>query len=227
MLSSCLALINLAVVDMINVLIVDDHKIVRESLKLILADFDTLDVVAEAADGTQALEILSAGLERIDIVLTDNQMPVMDGIMMTQHISSNYVSVKVVMLSMVDNEREIARAFAAGINGYLLKTVQPAELAFCISHVQEGGNYLSSNLVTRFLSFMQQSNDKALPAIDVSDRERTILMLISKGYTNSAIADQLFLGKRNVESIRQELMVKTGSKNSAALVNFVVTNRLI
>lgn len=212
---------------MINIFIVDDHKIVRESLKLILSDYDGIDIVAEAADGSKALDILSSFEGRIDIVLTDKQMPAMDGVTFAKHISKNHPDIKVIMLSMVDDEREIARAFSAGVSGYLLKSVQAQELVFCINHVHQGKYYLISSLVTGFLNFIPSIVKQDMHLKELSDRERMILKLIAKGLTNTEIANQLLLGKRNVEAIRQDLLAKTGCKNSASLIYHAVTNRLL
>ena len=123
---------------MINILLVDDHKLVRDGLKMILSNDTDLRVVAEAADGQIALDIMLSNPGQIDLVITDNQMPVMDGITLVNHIAQKYNDVGIIMLSMNADPAEVDRAMQAGVDAYLIKSVEVGELALKIKEIMSG-----------------------------------------------------------------------------------------
>ena len=123
---------------MINILLVDDHKLVRDGLKMILSDDADLRVVAEAADGQIALDIMMSNPGQIDLVITDNQMPVMDGITLVNRIAQKYNDVGIIMLSMNADPAEVDRAMQAGVDAYLIKSAEVGELALKIKEIMSG-----------------------------------------------------------------------------------------
>lgn len=216
---------------MINVMLTEDHNVVRTGIKSLFDKEKDLQVVAEATNSKQTLKILSTGLD-VDIILADINMPETTGIEMTAIVKEKYPKVKVVILSMLDHEKYIIEAFKAGASGFILKNVTKDELVFALKHVCiSNERYICSELALRLLNKLLYQPIVALPdelsKLDLSKRETEVLILIAEGLTNQKIADQIFTSKRTVEGHRQSLIEKTGSKNTAALIRFAVLNGLI
>ncbi|WP_312189566.1 response regulator transcription factor [Sphingobacterium sp.] len=211
---------------MIKVLLVEDHMVVRNGIKLLLESQDGFEVVGEASNGKEALDYLAANPVP-DIVLTDISMDEMDGIELLQILNKQYSSIKVVILSMLNQINYVIEAFEYGLAGYLVKNVGYNELLFGLNHIANGGKYMSEEIAMILLDQVKsgQSYAQALPEglqanFDISERELEVLQLIAEGYTNIEIADKIFLSKRTVEGHRQNLIEKAGVKNTAHLVKF-------
>jgi DNA-binding NarL/FixJ family response regulator len=212
---------------MIKILLVEDHNIVRNGIKVLLEKDKDMLIVGEAVNGNAVLKAVEDGTE-IDIILTDINMPELDGISMIKHLRAINSTIRVIVLSMHDNEKYLAAAFAEGTDGYLLKSVGAQELVFAIKHVHSGGKYLCAELGLKLLeSFNQQSKHEQQSDIDFSLREIEVLNLIAEGLTNVEIADKLFVSKRTVEGHRQSLLEKTNSKNTAMLIRFAVLQGMV
>ena len=214
---------------MLNVVLAEDHNIVRNGIKMLLEMDKNINVIGEATNGHEVLKIANQGA-KIDIVLADINMPEMDGITLIGSLKAISPGTKIVMLSMLDNEKYVARAFVEGASGYLLKNVSADELLFSLKHIHSGGKYLCAELSVRLLDRLVHSSGvqfNAEPAIDLSMREIEILNLISEGLTNSEMSDKLFISKRTIEGHRQSLIEKTNSKNTAALIRFALVNGYI
>lgn len=214
---------------MLKVILAEDHNIVRDGIKILLEKDHNIEVVGEASNGFEVLEILNAGIGA-DVILADINMPVMDGIILIKELKTSYPTVKIVMLSMLDNEEYVARAFKEGASGYLLKNISADEMVFSLKHVHAGGRYVCTELALRLLDKLISVPDISLDKrseIDFSMREIEILYLISEGYTNMDISDKLFISKRTIEGYRQNLIDKTGSRNTAALIKYAVFNGII
>ncbi|MBC8984198.1 response regulator transcription factor [Pedobacter sp. N36a] len=215
---------------MLQVLLVEDHNIVRNGIKMLLETDKGINVVAEAENGIEALAFLATG-KKVDIILADINMPELDGMMLLKEIKDKGFSSLMVMLSMHDNEKYVVQAFEAGAMGYLLKNVSAEELIFSLKHVNSGGKYLCSELAMRMLEKCSQNATRGMeyPEVshDFSEREIEILTLIAEGLTNSEISEKLFISKRTVEGHRQGLIEKTGSRNTAALIHYAILNGLI
>jgi DNA-binding NarL/FixJ family response regulator len=216
---------------MIRVLLTEDHQVVRNGIKSLLQKEEGLEVVADVANGKQALKLLESGI-KADIILTDINMPEMSGIELTRQVKSEFPDVKIIVLSMLDHEKYIVEAFKAGACGYILKNVTSEELVFSIKHVcQTKDRYLCRELSLRLLDkLIYKPNitvSDEIKEIDLSKREIEVLSLIAEGYTNLEIADKLFTSKRTVEGHRQNLIDKTESRNTAALIRFAILSGLI
>lgn len=215
---------------MLNVILVDDDNLVREGIKMILAADDSVNVMAEASNGVQVMAMLDEGLVP-DIVITDINMPEMDGITLITAIKKNYPDIKIVMLTMCDVNKSIQQSFTAGASGYLLKTIHPDELIFALNQVNVGIRYICSNLTMQLLDrSMELANIQAVSTdlnVEFSNREMEILTLVAEGFTNQEMSDKLFLSKRTIEGHRQTLMEKTNSRNTATLIKFAVLNGMI
>jgi DNA-binding NarL/FixJ family response regulator len=193
-----------------KILIVEDHIIVRNGIKLLLDNQQDIEVIAEVSNGVEALGMIGSGLMP-DIILTDINMPEMDGITLIKSLRDEYPQIKIIVLSMLNNEKYVAQAFLQGCDGYLLKNVTEDEMMFALKTVTGGKRYM-------------QQVEQGSKQVEFSMREIEVLQLVAEGLTNAQMADKLFLSKRTIEGHRQTLLDKTGSQNSAALIRFAFMN---
>jgi DNA-binding NarL/FixJ family response regulator len=216
---------------MINILLAEDHNVVRNGIRSLIEKETDIKVSAEAINGKRALALLSNATD-INIVLTDLNMPEMNGIELINKIKLSYPDIKVVVLSMLDHEKYVIEAFRAGACGYILKNVSSEELIFALRHIHSTNErYLCNEISLKLLDRLITMPDTIALAdhlnIDLSKRELEVLALIAEGYTNQEIAEKLFTSKRTVEGHRQNLIDKTGARNTAALIRFAIVNGLI
>lgn len=215
---------------MINLILAEDHNIVRNGISLLLGADKEIRIQGEAVNGIEVLRMLAEGIE-VDMILADINMPEMDGIALIREIKAHKPETKIVMLSMLDNEKYVSQAFSEGASGYLLKSVSADELLFAIKHVNSGGKYMCSELSVKLLDkLMHTVNptfDKSHHDIDFSMREIEVLQLIAEGLTNNEMSDKLYVSKRTIEGHRQSLIEKTGSRNTAALIRFAVLSGIV
>lgn len=212
----------------IRVAIADDHKIFRKGIILLLRPFTNITFVQEAENGDELLSGIAQS--KPDVVLMDLRMPAKDGIEATKIISREYPTVKVLVLSMYEDERFVYHLMENGANGYLLKTAEPQEIRKGIMEVYEKGFYLN-NFVNRILLKNSHARQKVVPSLNqeitLTDKEREVLRFICMEYTALEIAEQMEISSRTVEAIKNRLMERFGSKNTAGLVFFAVKNNLI
>lgn len=217
---------------MIKILLAEDHLVVRNGIKLLLDTQENISVIGEADNGVQVLDIIQSG-NVPDIILTDINMDVINGIELLKRLSYEYPSIRIIILSMLNTSPYVLEAFNKGAKGYLVKNVSYEELLFGINHVYRGGRYLCEELAMLLIENFNEKpiiNNQAeqfIKDFDISDRELEILQLISDGLTNVEIAEKLFLSKRTVEGHRQNLIDKAGVKNSASLIKLAVKNGIV
>jgi DNA-binding NarL/FixJ family response regulator len=215
---------------MIQVLLAEDHNIVRNGIKMLLGSDKEIHVAGEATNGKEALDFISNN-EGIDVILADINMPELDGISLIKEAHNLKPDIRVVILSMHDNDKYVSQAFQEGASGYLLKSVSADEMIFSLKHVKAGGKYLCSELSIKMLEKLSQKSVNSVSEnvsnIEFSMREIEVLHLIADGLTNSEMSEKLFLSKRTIEGHRQSLIEKTGSKNTAALIRYAVLNGII
>lgn len=215
---------------MIKVLLAEDHNIVRNGIRSLLDKHPNIEVIAEATDGLEVMQKLETGTEA-HVVLTDINMPQLNGLALTEALKEKRPQIKVVILSMLDHENYVMKAIKSGACGYLLKNISEDEMMFAIRHVTAGNLYICSELTSKLmakLSSIHDENSKETKiAVDLSRREIEILLLIAEGFTNNEIAEKLFTSRRTVEGHRQNLLEKTGARNTATLIRFAVRNGLI
>ncbi|NBR36092.1 MAG: DNA-binding response regulator [Chitinophagales bacterium] len=212
----------------ITVAIADDHQLFRKGVIHSLSPYKQLRFVLEAGTGDELLSGLAN--EPVQVVLMDLKMPGKDGIETTKLISRNYPDIKVLIVSMYEDERFVHHLMENGAHGYLLKNAEPQEMLKAINDVIEKGYYLN-DFVNRILLRTAGQKQKNLPALDIdlalSDREKMVLRLICMEFTAQEIAQKMELSSRTVEAIKDRLMDRFGSKNTAGLVFFAVRNHLI
>jgi len=215
---------------MLKVILAEDHNIVRNGIRMLLENEPDFEVIGEATNGKEVLELLEGNVEA-GLILADINMPIMDGMSMLRAIRVNYPNVKVIFLSMLDNEKYISQAFREGASGYVFKNVSSDELIFSLRQVNSGSRYLCTELALNLLDRSLQESPVFTTApesnIEFSQREVEVLQLIAEGLTNTEIAEKIFISKRTVEGHRQSILEKTGSKNTATLIRFAVLNGFI
>jgi len=216
--------------EMLKVILAEDHNIVRNGIRMLLENEPDFEVIGEATNGREVLDLLERNIEA-ELILADINMPVMDGMSMLKAIRTNYPDVKVIFLSMLDNEKYVSQAFKEGASGYVFKNVSSDELIFSLKQVNSGSRYLCTELALNLLDRSLQESPVFTTApeskIEFSQREVEVLQLIAEGLTNTEIAEKIFISKRTVEGHRQSILEKTGSKNTATLIRFAVLNGFI
>lgn len=212
----------------IRVAIADDHKIFRKGVILSLRPYSNIKFVLEAENGDELIQGLAT--TEADVVLMDLRMPGKDGIEATKIVSKQYPRMRVLVLSMYEDERFVYHLMENGANGYLLKNAEPQEIRRAIMEVHEKGYYLN-NFVNRILLKKSHARQKIVPSLNneitLSDKERDVLRFICMEFTATEIAQKMEISARTVEAIKDRLMERFGSKNTAGLVFFAVKNNLI
>ncbi|MBL7725165.1 MAG: response regulator transcription factor [Chitinophagaceae bacterium] len=212
----------------IRIAIADDYKIFREGLKVGLSADDGLQVLLEADNGEDLLKALET--EQPDVIIMDLKMPIMDGMEATKVVRKKYPSVKVLVVSMYEDDKFIIHLMENGANGYLLKNAEPDEIRRSIYAVHENGYYFN-DLVNKALLKKLVLKNNLKPSfnqnIDLTEREQEVLKLICEEKTAAEIGKEIFLSPRSVEGIRQRLIEKIGVRNTAGLVMFAVKNGIV
>jgi len=215
---------------MMNIILADDHSLVRYGIKLLLQTDINIAIVGEASGGTEVLDLLKSGVQA-DIILADLNMPKMNGHQLMEEIRIQYPAIRIVVLTMMDDDNSVSNAFKNGASGYLLKDIVASELVYALNHVYCGGKYISAKLSHKFfeksLGVLNIPAPAAELALTFSSREMEVLELISNGFTNSEMSEKLFISKRTIEGHRQSLIDKTKCRNTAALIKYAVLHRLI
>jgi DNA-binding NarL/FixJ family response regulator len=212
----------------IKIAIADDYKIFREGLKVGFLDDENLDVVLEADNGEELLLAMEKTVP--DVIIMDLKMPIMDGMEATKEVRKKYNRVKVLVVTMYDDDKFIIHLMENGANGYLLKNADADEIRKSIYAVHENGYYFN-DLVNKALLKKLVLKNNIKPSfnqdIELTERELEVLKLICEEKTAAEIAKELFLSPRSVEGIRQRLIEKVGVRNTAGLVMFAVKKGIV
>ncbi len=203
-----------------KIIIVDDHQLFRNGLKFILNEIKNVQVVGEASNGQEFLDLLEFGIP--DLVLMDINMPVMNGVTAAKIALKKYPDINILVLSMYGESEYYNTMIDIGVKGFILKDVDNKELEDSINKVINGGTYFSQELLLNLIKNKTFSEN-----IVLTKREKEVLELICKGYSNQQISDTLFISQRTVERHRSSLLLKTDSKNSISLVLYAIKHKLI
>ncbi|MFB0908214.1 MAG: response regulator transcription factor [Spirosomataceae bacterium] len=213
----------------IRIALTDDHKLIRAGIRLLLEQVDDFEVVLEAANGEELLDALPR--KRVDVVLLDINMPVLDGIETTKILRQKFPKVKIIMLSLHDEDRFILHLMELGASGYLLKDAEPEEVEKAIRTVKVGELYFNdtvSKVMLRKATNKSVRNSKVFNyKVDLSERELEVLNLICEGLTNAQIAEEVSLSQRTIEGYRLKMLNKLKVKNTAGLVAYAIKNHLV
>lgn len=213
----------------INLAIADDHKIFRNGLKATLEDCPDFKLVIEASNGKELIGLLAD--RKPDVILMDIKMPEMDGMQTTAYVHQHFKDIKVLALSMHNEDKYIVDMMKAGASGYLLKNAEPEEIIDAISTVYNKGFYfnehLSVTLIKQLVGPGSHNEGGGQYAVELNDREIEVLRLVCQECSNQEIADKIFLSVRTVEGYRARLFEKTGSKNLVGLVIFAIKRGII
>ncbi len=215
----------------IKLAIADDQKLFLKGLKFLVSEFENIELVLEAENGRDLLEKMET--IQPDVILMDLKMPVMDGIEATEILKSRDSSVKIILLTMYNEERLIAHMMKIGANGYLLKDEEPEVLREAIEAVMDRGFFFNEYVSKALVKGLRMKGKPTLQSVapqaeaKLTRRELEVLQLICQEKTNSQIAEQLFLSPRTVEGHRRKLIEKVGVKNTAGLVIYAYRNGLM
>jgi two-component system invasion response regulator UvrY len=209
---------------MIRILVVDDHAIVREGLKQILADVNDMAVRDEAASGQEALAKIRD--DEFDVVLLDISMPGRNGLEILKEIKAERPKLPVLILSMHAEEQYAVRALRAGASGYVTKASAPDELIGAIRKVSCGRKYVSSSLAEKLALELDIDTKKPLHAT-LSDREYQVMLMIASGKSVKEIADELCLSVKTISTYRTRVMEKMNMKKNAELTLYAIQNHLV
>ncbi len=212
--------------DKIRILLADDHKILREGIRSLLEDHTDMVVVGEAEDGRTAVQM--AGELQPDVVVMDIGMPLLNGLEATRQIKRDYPNVKILILTVHDNEEYIRQVLAAGALGYVLKYAAASELFLAIRCVHRGEAVLSPAITQQVIQDYLRWGEVVPDDIDsLTPREREILQLIAEGYANKEIGAILQISTKTVKSHRANLMNKLDLHNHGELIKFAIQKKII
>ena len=213
--------------DKIRVLLADDHKIFRDGVRSILEKEKDMEVVDDAANGQEVIEKIQ-NLE-IDVLVLDIDIGKPDGIEITEMVSKNHPDVKILILSMMGLHDFVIQALEKGAIGFLLKNTGKDEVLTAIRSVSKGDSYFSREVSAVLIEQLHKpaSSRKKNVDIPISPREIEVLKLIAQEYSNSEIAEKLFISIRTVDTHRRNLLEKLGAKNTAGLVRFAIKKGLV
>jgi DNA-binding NarL/FixJ family response regulator len=212
----------------IKIIIVDDHSIFRQGLKLLLEKIKGIKVIAEASNGKEFLDQLEN--QNIDIAFMDINMPLLDGVDATSLAAQKYPSLKIIALSAFGDDESLNKMLIAGVDGFMVKNSEIAEFEDAINKVISGGNYFSDEILIKLTRNVIHHKEKKIEMDEVpqlSEREMEVLQLICKGYSNKKIGSTLNISDRTVERHKTNLIEKTQSENTLNLVIFAFKHKLV
>lgn len=204
-----------------RVVLVDDHAIIVDGIKSILSTVENLSVVHTANSAEEALTFFKQN--QADLLITDFNMPGMDGLTLIHTVKKLLPNIKIIVLSMHDEIHLTKEILKSGVNGYVLKKDTQQELLTAIREVRAGNIYLSNDINKLLIFNLDNVEEGKL----LTDREREIVKLIAKEYTNKTIAEELFISERTVETHRKNIFRKTGTNSLVGLIKFAYANNLI
>lgn len=206
----------------LKIYLVDDHQMLIDGLKALLSGEENISIVGENTNPKTALKEIKE--YRPDIVLTDINMPEMDGIELTKEVKKFNPDIKLIALSMFGERGTISDMIKAGVSAYILKNTGKQELLKAIDKVSSGGSFFSDEVSEEMMRPLDPSE---LKEISLSPREIEVIELIAKEYTNAKIAETLFISERTVETHRKNIFRKTDTKGVIGLLKYCVERRII
>jgi len=208
----------------IKVFILDDHQMLIDGLTALLINEKEFEICGTANSAKTALEQIEKNTP--DIVLSDINMPEMDGIAFTREVKKNHPGIKVLALSMFGEKSTISEILDAGASGYILKNTGKEELISALMKVSAGGMFFSDEISAEMMKAMSERGQKE-EKVHLTEREKEIINLIAKEYSNAQIGEALFISERTVETHRKNIFRKANTKTVVGLMKFAIENKLI
>ena len=208
-----------------RLIIADDHKIIRESLGMLLSTVDNLEIVGEASNGKELLSLLEN--TAADIILMDISMPEMNGIDATIIVNNNKPWIKIIGLSIHSQAVIIKKMLAAGAFGYVTKNSSSSEIFTAIDKVKKNQKYLCPEALTSLTNDLSGQDDESSHAPQISLKELEVIRLIAEGLCNNDIATKMFVSAKTIERHKTNLFKKLNLPNSASLINYAIKHNLI
>ncbi len=209
----------------LRIIIVDDHEFFRSGVKMVINKLKYAKVVAEASNGKEFLEVIKD--KEADIILMDIEMPIMNGIEATEKALEEYPDLKVVALTMFNDEEYIDRMVDTGASGFLLKNISKEILDQALQSIASGNTYYSPELWEYFSKKISQEKKAGEMEQQFTKREMEVLSLICDGLSNKEIADKLFISERTVVGHKSNLLAKTNTKSTIGLLSYAIKNKLV
>ena len=211
-----------------KIIIVDDHPLFREGIKLLIENEGIGEVIAEAENGREFLDLMEKSVP--DLVLMDIEMPVMGGLEATREALARWPDLKILVISMFSDRDHYENMIAAGVMGFVLKTSGKQELEKAITNVAKGESYFSNELLRNIILSMGKKasqEEQRAKQLDFTDRETEVLKLFCEGLTSSEIAEKLNRSVKTIEAHRSKLIKKTKTKNTINLVLYAIKNKVV
>jgi len=209
----------------IRIVIADDHRVMLDGIKALFGDVKEIEIVGEALNGEELIRQVE--IHRPDVVLTDVQMPVKDGIEAAREIHATYPEIKIIALTMLNESMFIRRMLEAGVSGYVIKTVDKDELIRVIHKVAAGEKHFGEEVTAELMNNFSGKTSETNPADVLTRREKEILTLIAQGLTDKEIAEKVFLSSLTIITHRKNILSKLGLKNKVEITRFAMENGLL
>jgi DNA-binding NarL/FixJ family response regulator len=204
-----------------KILIVDNHAIVLDGLKSLLSKFEGIEIAGVASNGEEGLKQLAQ--TKAELVITDLNMPGMDGLEFIKTVRNDFPPTKIIVLSLHDEPHFIRNIMKQRVQGYILKNDASSELVEAVERILDGKTFFSSKINQALMEQLNEPNCEKL----LTERELEIIKLIAKEFSNKQIADQLFISERTVETHRKNIFRKTNSNNIVGLIKYAYNNNMI
>ncbi|MBI2968853.1 MAG: response regulator transcription factor [Bacteroidetes bacterium] len=211
--------------DTINILIADDHQVFIDGLKIHIQKDKRFNVVAEALNGDDALKKIKT--QKIDLLMTDINMPGMDGVELTKNVKKEFPHIKVFVLTMHNDREIVSEILMAEAEGYVLKNTGKNQLLEALNAIADGSTYYSNEILSIMMEKVRKEKKQEEETRELSEREIEVLKLIAQEYSSGQIAEKLFISRRTVDTHRIHIFEKTKTKTIVGLIKFAIRNGLV
>ncbi|MEJ5996391.1 response regulator transcription factor [Pedobacter sp. Du54] len=213
----------------IKVAIADDQKLFRRGMAALISSFDEMEIIFEAENGRELLDLCTSESVKPDVIVLDLSMPVLNGLETLKILKEDFPAIRVIILTIHEAENFVLSTIQAGANGYLAKNAEPEEVELAIREVYKNDFHFTIEMLELMRTGLVKKTQNALLAQEnkLTRRETEILILICKQLSSGEIAEKMFLSNRTVEGHRNNLLLKTGSRNTAGLVVYALKHKII
>jgi DNA-binding NarL/FixJ family response regulator len=209
----------------VKILVVEDHKILLDSLCLLLGTIDNVTVVGRATNGKEAVEILKN--QAVDVIMADIGMPIMNGIELTLRVKQDFPNIKILVLTASEDGETIKEALRAGAMGYVFKSAERDELENALKTIVSGKKYYNEEALMKLAEMQNEELAGETPKVELTPRELEVLKLIVQEYSGTEIGEKLFISPTTVETHRKNLFQKIGVNTSVGLVKYALKYNLV